>query len=201
MLSLRCPPDYAQLEAAADRLTDNDASSLAPNRRRDPRRAVRGEIHAGIVPGSCERLTLGRIPVSVFKPVWGGWAVDLSLSGLALVTDRRIPQAQRWWLRLDNFATRPTLLPAFAAGCRKLEPEFSAGLLGGPAVAESTDGTQDPKRSHETQTVETAENGLFRIRFKFQVNQQSLVERLLLDDPETAEVEENELRLVESAAA
>ena len=156
MLSLRCPPDFQLLEAVAGRLTDNDASSLAPNRREDPRRSVRGPVHAGVIPGACERLTLGRIPVSVFKPVWGAWAVDLAVSGMAVVADRRLPQAERWWLRLDAFANRPTMLPAFVAGCRPLDPEES-GIEGVP---------------------------LFRVRFKFQVQSDDLFERLRLGNAE-----------------
>ena len=153
MLSLRCPPDYRLLEAAADRLTDADGSSLPPNRRQDPRRPIRGAVEAGIIPGDCERLTLGRIPVSVFKPVWAGWGVDLAVSGVGLVADRRVPQAQRWWLRLDAFTTRPTILPAFVAGCRPLAAE-EAGPDASP---------------------------LFRVRFKFQVQHKNLARRLKLD--------------------
>lgn len=174
MLSLRCPPDFRQLQAAADRLDDNEASSLAPNRRRDPRRAVGGPLCVGVVPGPCERLTLGRIPVSVFKPTWAGWAVDLSLSGVAMLADRRVAQAERWWLRLDSFATRPTILPAFVAGCRPVELQ-----------------TDD----------EAAVAPIFRIRFKFQVSQQSLLERLRLDAPEAVQHDEDDLNLVESCAA
>ena len=154
MLSLRCPPDFRLLEAASERLPDRDGSSLPPNRRQDPRRPIFGPVEAGIIPGVCERLTLGRIPVSVFKPVWAGWGVDLAASGLGLVSDRRAPQAERWWLRLDAFATRPTILPAFVAGCRPLSEE-EAGPGAGP---------------------------LFRVRFKFQVNHKNLARRLRLDD-------------------
>ncbi len=174
MLSLRSPPDFRSLEAAADRLTDNAASSLAPNRRRDPRRPVQGAVFAGLIPGPCERLTLGRIPVSVFKPVWGAWAVDLSATGIALVCNRRSAQAERWWLRLDDFATRPTILPAFVAGCRPLDTA-----------------DQDPA-SGET---------LFRVRFKFQIASPELVQRLKLDGPEAVQHDENDLRLIDAVAA
>ena len=101
-------------------------------------------MHAGhVIPGACERLTLGRIPVSVFKPACGRpgrwtWRV----SGMALLADRRVAQAERWWLRLDDFATRPTILPAFVAGCRH------AGSLPRPSetgeACEAREGEAEP---------------------------------------------------------
>ncbi|BAM02489.1 hypothetical protein [Phycisphaera mikurensis] len=182
MLSLREPPDFTRLQAEAERLADNEASSLPPNRRRDARRPVRGVVLAGTIPGPCERLTLGRIPVSVFKPAWGGWAVDLAVSGMAIVTERRLPQADRWWLRLDDFATRPTILPAFVAGCRPLE-----SLAGEPGAAASPgEGLAAP-----------AGAPLYRIRFKFQISQAGLARRLRLDEWEASLTD----RAPEAAAA
>lgn len=113
------PPDFAALAAHADGArTDPQFSQHRPlDRRRVPRRAVHAAVYLGVVPANCERLRLNRIPVSVFKPLDAGWAIDLSTQGVAVLVPRAIEVGERHWVRLDHVANRPTILPARVVGC------------------------------------------------------------------------------------
>ncbi len=119
MLLLRHPPDFAALAAHADAArTDPQFRPPGPlDRRKTPRRAVHAAIYLGVVPAACEHLRLNRIPVSVFKPLDAGWAIDLSTQGVALLTAKPLEVGQRHWLRLDHIAHRPTIVPARVVGC------------------------------------------------------------------------------------
>jgi hypothetical protein len=114
MVSLLQPPDFARLAAAARELEN---PTVAPplrcmDRRRTPRRDVGAPVYLGIVPKHCEHLRLSRIPATVFKPVSGAWAINLSVAGLAVLSETPLELRSRHWLRLDHLAIRPTLLPA-----------------------------------------------------------------------------------------
>ncbi len=123
MLTLRQPPDFTALAAHADsvRGIPNWRAPLRRDRRNDPRRHVHAPVYLGVVPPRCERAPLSRVPVSVFKPLDAGWAVDLSVAGLAMLSERPIEIGQRHWLRLDHVALRPTIVPARVLGCSPVD--------------------------------------------------------------------------------
>lgn len=127
MVSLRESPDFSLLSAHASQL-DDDVLALPSirslnNRRGAPRRTVNAPVYLGVVPRGCDRLPLNRLPVTVFKPLDAGWAVDLSTAGLAMLTDHPIEVGQRWWCRLDHVAARPTILPCRINACDPLETD------------------------------------------------------------------------------
>ena len=128
MLSLRQPPDFAALAAQAEQV-DAERMDLPPiraftNRRSAPRRAVHAPVYLGVVPRGCDRYPLSKLPVTVFKPLDAGWAMNLSTSGLAMLTDHAVEVGQRRWCRLDHVAIRPTILPARITSCDPLEDKL-----------------------------------------------------------------------------
>ena len=129
MLSLPDPPDFAALAAAA-RLWDasqEDPLATGLDRRQMPRREVSAAVYLGVVPASCERLRLSRVPVTVFKPLSGAWAVNLAPAGVAVLAAEPLELRKRRWVRLDHVAARPTILPGRVEACEPLEDEL--GLL------------------------------------------------------------------------
>ena len=123
MLSLPNPPDFADLAAAGRELDEQgqDPLRLGLDRRAMPRRSVAGAVFTGVVPRSCERVRLSRVPVTVFKPLRGGWAVNLAPSGVAFLMEQPLELRSRRWVRLDHLATRPTLLPGRVDACEPFE--------------------------------------------------------------------------------
>lgn len=121
-MSLPNPPDFADLAAAARELgeDDQDPLRLGLDRRSMPRRSVAGAVYIGVVPRSCERLRLSRVPVTVFKPLLGGWAINLAPAGVAFLMEQPLDLRSRHWIRLDHLASRPTLLPGRVDACEPL---------------------------------------------------------------------------------
>ena len=123
MLMLRQPPDFTALAAYADTIphTPSMWAPLRRNRRNDPRRSVSAAVYLGVVPARCNRSKLPRIPVSVFKPLDAGWAIDLSVAGISMLAPKPVEVGQRHWLRLDHVALRPTIVPARVLECAPLD--------------------------------------------------------------------------------
>ena len=123
MLSLPDPPDFAVLAAAARaRGSDlDDPLQSGLDRRQMPRRDVAAAVYLGVVPATCERVRLSRVPVTVFKPALGAWAFNLSPSGVAVLTAEPVEVRLRQWVRLDHVADRPTILPGRVEACDELD--------------------------------------------------------------------------------
>ncbi|MEM1446519.1 MAG: hypothetical protein AAGF84_10710 [Planctomycetota bacterium] len=172
MLAMRFPPDFSKLARLArtvpgdrpwvprmGRRNSELASNVAYERRRLPRRSVDAPVYLGVIPPLCEKLRLSRIPVSVFKPLDGGWATDLSTQGLSLLCEKPVEVGGRHWLRLDHVATRPTIIPGRIMSCEPVQRE---------------DGEPTPSEG-------------FRVRIAFLINDASIPYRLgFVDDPVTA---------------
>ncbi|MEM7577323.1 MAG: hypothetical protein AAF328_07580 [Planctomycetota bacterium] len=172
---MRFPPDFSKLARLArtvpgdrpwvPRLTRRNPElrkTVPFERRRLPRRSVDAPVYFGVIPPLCEKLRLSRIPVSVFKPLNGGWATDLSTQGLSLLCDKPVEVGGRHWLRLDHVATRPTILPGRIMSC-------------------------EPVRHDADETDETTSTDAFRVRVAFLMSDPTIPERLgFVDDAITA---------------
>ncbi|MEM1098279.1 MAG: hypothetical protein AAGH92_05765 [Planctomycetota bacterium] len=175
MLAMRNPPDFSELAKLArgvpsdrpwvprlGRRNPEIASNIAYERRRLPRRGVDAPVYLGVIPPLCEKLRLSRIPVSVFKPLDGGWATDLSTQGVSLLFEKPVEVGGRHWLRLDHVASRPTILPGRILSCEPVAPEGN-----------------DPEAEGSSSPAEA-----FRVRIAFLLNDPTISERLgFVDDP------------------
>ena len=73
-----------------------------------------------MVPRNCEGVALDRVPVSVFKPLYDAWMTDLSIDGMGLLVTRPLPANTRCWVRLDELAGRPLIMPLRLIYCRQM---------------------------------------------------------------------------------
>lgn len=86
----------ARLFAVLDRLEDEAAFDIGL--RTSMRRAVYAPITLGVLAGG-------------YKPLYRGWATDLSLSGLGLLVEHDIPMGAVLHINLETIAGEELLLP------------------------------------------------------------------------------------------
>ena len=86
----------ARLQAVLDRLEDEAAFDIG--QRSMLRHAVYAPITLGVLAGG-------------YKPLYRGWATDLSLSGLGLLVEHDVPMGAVLYINLETIAGGELLLP------------------------------------------------------------------------------------------
>lgn len=84
------------LEGLLDRLDDESVFDMGL--RSSMRRAVHAPVTLGVIAGG-------------YKPLYRGWATDLSLNGLGLLAEHEIPMDAVLTVNLESVTGEPMLLP------------------------------------------------------------------------------------------
>lgn len=85
-----------QLLGLLERLEDEAAFDMG--QRSSMRRAVHAPVTLGVIANG-------------YKPLYRGWATDLSLNGLGLLTEHDVPMGALLYVNLESVAEEPLLVP------------------------------------------------------------------------------------------